>query len=238
MIHRELIETLPPGLTADEVVIGASITAVRAGGRCGLSTTLRPPGHDHKPSVTRPGSLAGRPLIEIAEMALSRLPLEAGLGMAAINAGLPTAGLRFEDLNGADLIRDLARGLDLAVVGHFPFIAQVSPHTRSTVVIELDPRAGDLPSSEAERVIPAADVVAVTGSAFSNHTIEKMLELGRGKTVVVLGPTTPMSPVLLRHGVFAAAGDMVADVDLTIREVREGAVFRQLSGVKRVILRA
>ena len=235
-IYDELVALAPAGVTADEIVIGPFITAVRAGERVGLSTTLRPPRHEHKSQVTRPGELAGRPLAEIAALVASKLPLEAALGMAAINAGLPRAGLRLEELNGADLVRELAEGLNLVVVGHFSFIDQVAPVTQSTAILELDPQQGDLPSSAADRAIPNADVVVITGSAFANHTIERLLELAAGKTVVVLGPTTPLSPVLFRHGVRAAAGSDVFDPDLTLRQAREGAVFRQLTGVRKVML--
>ena len=233
-IYEELLAELSPGLRADEVVMGPFITAVRAGDRLGLSTTLRPDGHDHKPAVLRAGELAGRPLAEIAGLVSSPLPLEASLGMAAINAGLPRAAV--QEKNGADLIRELAAGRNLVVVGHFPFIDALTPITFSTTVLELDPREGDLPSSAASRIIPHAHVVAITGSAFSNHTIEPLLELARDKTIIILGPTTPLSPVLFRHGVYAAAGAEVVDLDLTLRQASQGAVFRQLTGVKRVML--
>lgn len=236
-IYDELIQAMTPGLVAEEVVIGPFITAVRAGGNCGLSTTLRPKGFAHDaPAVKEPGDYAGRPLSALARLVFSEEIMEASLGMAAINAGLPKTGLSLTEKNGVEVLRERASDLNLVMVGHFSFAHELSPKTQSTVILENDPRDGDLPASAAERVIPSADVVAITGSAFSNHTIERLLELARKKWVMVLGPTSPLSPSLFNYGVAAVAGVLVADVPLTLRQAQEGAIFKQLTGAKRVMM--
>lgn len=60
------------------------------------------------------------------------------------------------------------------------------------------------PSCAAEAasdLIPQADVVAITGSALINHTLDRLLSLAkRQATVPVLGPSTPLSPVLFEYG--------------------------------------
>lgn len=236
-LHDELLAGLDPGLAADSVNIGAHLTAVVSGSRCGLSTTLAPRGAPHaRPSVKAAGELAGRPLIELARLIRSELPMEACVGMAAINAGLPREGLQISERNGFEVLLERSRGARLVIVGHFSFVDKLIGHARETTVLELDPRAGDLPASADERVIPPAEVVAITGSAFANRTIEKLLELTRGKWVMVLGPTTPLSPLLFDHGISALAGSLVSDVALTVRQIREGAIFKQLTGVRRVML--
>jgi uncharacterized protein (DUF4213/DUF364 family) len=238
-IYDDLISAMEPGLKAERAVIGAHVTAVRSGLGCGLSTTLHGAGHPHgRPTVKEPAGLSGKALLELADLVNSRLPMEASLGMAAVNAGLSTEGLNLAERNGFDLLKEKAAGLNLVMVGHFSFVHEISPLTQSTAVLELDPREGDLPASAAEKAIPGADVVAITGSAFSNHTIEKLLETARGKWVMVLGPTTPLSPVLFDYGVQAVAGSLVSDADLTIRQVMEGAIFKQLRGSKRVLMLA
>ena len=103
-------------------------------------------------------------------------------------------------------------------------------------IVEQEPQAGDLPAAAADRVIPDSEVVVITGSAFANRTLEGLLALARGKDVVVLGPSAPLSPVLFDYGVFAIGGTLVEDVDLVVRQVREGATYRQLRGVKRVMM--
>jgi uncharacterized protein (DUF4213/DUF364 family) len=103
-------------------------------------------------------------------------------------------------------------------------------------VLELDPREGDLPAQEAERVIPSAEVIGITGSAFVNHTVEQLFRLAAGKWIMILGPSTPFFPLLFDYGVSVLAGSVPLDPEFTLRQVKEGAVFRQLDRVRRVVL--
>jgi uncharacterized protein (DUF4213/DUF364 family) len=81
--------------------------------------------------------------------------------------------------------------------------------------------------------VPQADIVAITGSAFINHTVERLLGLCRPKSfVVVLGPTTPLSPVLFDHGADVVSGTRVVEPELALRCLSEGATFRQIRGVR------
>jgi uncharacterized protein (DUF4213/DUF364 family) len=100
-------------------------------------------------------------------------------------------------------------------------------------VIERNLREGDYPESEAENLIPQADVVGITGTAFTNHTIEHLLELcNRNAYVVVLGGTTPLSSVLFEHGINAISGTKVVNPELALRCVSQGATFRQIKGIR------
>jgi len=236
-ILLDLLATLRTDAAADRVAVGPFLTAVAAGSRAGLVTTLLPPRHQHQePAAADCGTYAGRPVAELARLVLSKRPLEASLGLAALNAGLPLPKERLREQNGLDYLRARVEDRNLALVGHFPFAQALAPVARQCWILEQDPREGDLPAAAAERVIPNSDIVVVTGSAFANHSLDGILELARGKEVVVLGPSTPLSPVLFAHGVTAAAGTWVEDVDWVLRQVGEGSVFRQLRGVKRVIL--
>ena len=82
--------------------------------------------------------------------------------------------------------------------------------------------------------MPQADVVGLTGTSFINHTAEKLLKLCQRSFVVVVGPTSPLSPVLFDYGVDVIAGAEVVDSEKVIRYLSEGAVFRQIEGVKLV----
>jgi uncharacterized protein (DUF4213/DUF364 family) len=50
--------------------------------------------------------------------------------------------------------------------------------------------------------------------------------------VIVLGPTTPLSPVLFDYGVDIVSGTLVVDPELALRCLSEGATFRQMRGVR------
>lgn len=85
--------------------------------------------------------------------------------------------------------------------------------------------------------IPQADVVALTGSAFTNHTIENLLELCNPKAyVIVLGDTTPLSPVLFGFGIDAISGAKVAVTERALQCVSEGANFRRIGGTRRLTM--
>jgi uncharacterized protein (DUF4213/DUF364 family) len=93
-----------------------------------------------------------------------------------------------------------------------------------------------LPAEAAEEVLPQADVVGLTGTSFENHTVDKLLDLSKNSFVVMLGPTTPLSPVLFDYGVDILAGTKVVEPDKTIRSISQGAMFRQVEGVRLVTM--
>ncbi len=122
-------------------------------------------------------------------------------------------------------------GRQVAVVGHFPFVEQIRRAAARCWVLELNPRPGDLPAECAGKVLPQADVVALTGISLINHTFDDLLRLCRRDAfIVLLGGSTPLSPVLLDLGVSAVAGTLVIDVPAAVRAISQGAVFPQIPG--------
>jgi uncharacterized protein (DUF4213/DUF364 family) len=104
-------------------------------------------------------------------------------------------------------------------------------------VIEKNPSEGDYQETEAERFIPQADVVAVTGTSLTNHTFEHLLNLCPPNAyVIMLGDTVPLSPVLFDYGVDALSGTRVVDPVLALKCVSQGANFRQIKGVNRLTM--
>ena len=107
-------------------------------------------------------------------------------------------------------------------------------------MLELQPSGEDLSADAASDVIPRADVLAITGTTLINHTFEELMALRRAEALVlVLGPSTPLSPVLFDHGVHFISGSVVEDVDSVLRAVSQGANFRQVhrQGVRLVTIR-
>jgi uncharacterized protein (DUF4213/DUF364 family) len=140
---------------------------------------------------------------------------------------------RCVDLNAGELLAERGRGKKVGLVGHFPFVPALREAAGRLWVIELHPQAGDVGAEEAEAILPQVDIAAITGSAFINHTLERLLGLCRPETlVIVLGPSTPLSPVLFDYGVDVIAGTRVVDPGLALRCVSEGATFRQIKGVR------
>jgi uncharacterized protein (DUF4213/DUF364 family) len=55
--------------------------------------------------------------------------------------------------------------------------------------------------------------------------------------VMVLGPSTPLSPVLFEHGATIISGARVIDEAAVLRTVGQGAMFQQVEGVRLLTLR-
>ena len=232
-ILDDLLSTLNPEASVRDIRQGLFQTGVLTR-YCGLAATLpRDALRQENPPVKEPGLLLKKTAIELTRMAYSPSIAEAAIGMATINSLLEIDEEHCRSLNAADLIAEKGAGKSVAIVGHFPFIPQLREIAKELWVIEKNPREGDFTEAEAENLIPRAEVVGITGTAFTNHTVEHLLELCHTKAyVVMLGPTTPLSPVLFDYGVNAISGTKVIDSELALRCVSEGATFRQIRGIR------
>jgi len=200
---------------------------------CGLASTLREygPHHGAKP-VPEAGSLTMKTARELAAYANSAsLPL-ASIGVASINSLIEIDISRCVEKNAFKLLVEKGQGKTIAVVGHFPFVPKLKEIAAELYVLEKNPAEDDLVEEKAAEVLPNADVVAITGTSLINHTFEKLVGLCRKSFVIVLGPSTPLSPVLFDYGVDSISGAMVIDPDSVLRCISEGANFRQIKGVR------
>jgi len=232
-ILDDVIATLKEDAPVREVRVSPFWTAVLSR-ECGLASTLGPGDHEHGAIfVGEAGSLAGRSALKLTELAHSESTLEAGIGLAAINSLLDVDEGRCVELNAGELLIEQGRGKKVALVGHFPFVPALREAAGRLWVIELHPQPGDVSAEEAEAILPQVDIAAITGSAFINHTLERLLSLCRPETlVVILGPSTPLSAVLFDYGVDVISGTRVVDPGLALRCLSEGATFRQIKGVR------
>jgi uncharacterized protein (DUF4213/DUF364 family) len=206
---------------------------------CGLASTPHDAGpHHDKSPVRNAGLLLDENPESLARLALSSSEVEAAIGMAAINSLIDVDESRCEELNAGDLLMSKGEGRRVAIVGHFPFVSRLRSITGELSVIEKNPREDDLSEDEAEKVLPKADVVGITGTALINHTIESLLNLCPSEAyIIVLGGTAPLSPVLFDYGIDAVAGTLVTDSDTVLRSVSQGATYRQIRGVRRLTMK-
>jgi uncharacterized protein (DUF4213/DUF364 family) len=233
----DLISALDMEARVKDIRLGLFHTAVLSR-HCGLAATLpRDALRQEPPSVREPGRLLEKGMEELARMAYSDSLLEAAIGMAAINSLLEVNDKQCLELNAGELIAEKGNGKKVAIVGHFPFIPRLREIASELWVIEKNRREGDLPEAEAENTIPRADVVGITGTAFTNHTVEGLLKLCRPQAfVVILGDTAPLSPVLFGHGIDAISGTRVTDPELALRCVSQGATYRQIRGIRQLTM--
>ena len=230
---EEIIETLPGESRIEEVHICAFDIAVKSLD-WGLSSSFRNSCCGSPAAwVRRAGELIGMEARELARYALSERLLEASLGMAALNSLIDVSGFNFQEINAARLVLDHGRGKNVAVVGDFPFLRKLEPEVKNLWIISREPWEGQEGIKEARDLLARADVAAITGSSFINHTAEELLSYCPQAFTVMLGPSTPFSPVLFKYGVDAICGARVEDPELALKYICQGASFRQVKGVNR-----
>jgi uncharacterized protein len=231
-----ILDSLITGLREDtplrSVLVGAHWTVV-CSRNCGMAATLttdRPPGQ----SVARDqGWLHIKSARELAEYARSDNLLEASLGVAAINSLLHVDESQAVEINAGDVLAERGRGKNVALVGHFPFVPRLRLAVGQLWVLEQHPIEDDFPAEAAADLLPRADVVAITGSALVNHTLDGLLALCHPKaSVMLLGPSTPLSPILFDYGIDMISGIRVVDEAAVLRTVGQGASLREVQGVK------
>ncbi len=236
-ILDDLMGTLEFDFPVREIRQGVFHTAVLSR-NCGLAATLpRDALRQKPPLVKEAGALTEKSAEQLAQMAYCESLLEAAIGVAAINSLLEIEEPSCVERNAADLIIERGEGKSIAIVGHFPFIPRVRQRAARLWVIEKNPVDEDLPEAEADNLIPQADVVGITGTALTNHTLDHLLILCKPDAyVIILGDSAPLSPIFFDHGVDAVAGTKVIDPELALRCISEGANFRQIKGTKRLIM--
>jgi uncharacterized protein (DUF4213/DUF364 family) len=232
-IINDLLSRLNYDAPVERVVQGAFQTAVLTR-RCGLASTPHDAGpHHDKSPVKEAGHLLKHDAAGLARKALSASPNEAAIGMATINSLLNVDAQQYEELNAAELIARKGENKKVAIVGHFPFVPRLRPVVKELWVIEKNPQEGDFGETSSANLIPQADVIGITGTALTNHTMEDLLKLCRPDAyVIVLGGTAPLSPVLFDYGIDAVSGTLVVDPELVFRYVSQGATFRQIKGIR------
>lgn len=237
-ILQELLASIKEDAPVRSVLVGAHWTLV-CSRRCGLASTLlddHPHGHSQVREVGRLHLKSARGL---AEFAASDNLLEASIGLAAINSMVEVDESRTIEGSAAEVLAARGRGRSVALVGHFPFIPELKDKVGELWVIEQNPVEGEYPAETAADVIPRADLVALTGTTLINQTFDGLMALCRSDAqVLVLGPSTPLSPVLFEHGVQIVSGALVTDEEAVLRAVSQGANFRQLhhQGVRLVTI--
>jgi uncharacterized protein (DUF4213/DUF364 family) len=203
---------------------------------CGLSSTFRGESAPHDRGVRDVGNLTRKTALELAEYAKSKSMLEASIGMATINSLIDIDESKYIEKNAFEILLEKGKEGNVAVVGHFPWIPKLREKVQNLWVLEERLREGDLPSKDADRILPQCDVVGITGTSFINHTLEGLLALCEKAFVVLIGPTSPLSSILFDYGVNAICGAKVVDGDKVIRSISEGATFKEVTGVRLITM--
>ncbi|MFW9817487.1 MAG: Rossmann-like domain-containing protein [Candidatus Thorarchaeota archaeon] len=188
-----------------------------------------------KHSAGSADELIGTGAFELAQFIRSDILHEAGLGVAALNSLIETTGRPgniFAEIFG------MIGGKTVTVVGRFPIYEEIAKVAGRAYLLEMEPEEGELPASDSQEVIPSSDIVVISGTALINKTLPRLLELctlAKAKAFII-GPSTPMSDVLLQHGAYRLGGMRVVDTDALIESVTAGAgSSKELAGIELIV---
>lgn len=230
---QEIIDALPDKpIQVRKVIIGIHWTLV-ASKYCGLASTMVGQEQHGHVKIKDVGELTKKSAQELATWSLSDNLLEASIGIAAINSILDLNEQLLKEINASEVIANHCKDKNLVIIGHFPFVEKMKTIAHNCWVIEKRPFADDFPEEAAKDFIPQADVIAISGTALINHTIENLLSLcPPSALVMVLGPSTPMTPLLFDYGISFLSGSRVIDEEAAITTIQEGAIFPQVKGTR------
>lgn len=220
--------------------VGPYWTVVRTSLGAGMASSLRSEDHLHgSRPIQGAGNLDALSLTELAQLMRSESPPEAAVGLAAANSVLGPTAQGLTEQKAVEILRDQGRGKRVAMVGRFPFADGLAEDCDQLWVFErgANRREDDLDGEAMKEMLPEADVVAVTATTLLNRTLPEIL--GRVRTdafVMMLGPSTPLTPLLHQFGINVLCGTVIDDPAGVVRSVEQGAVTSQITGVRRVCL--
>ncbi|PIU32159.1 MAG: hypothetical protein COT06_04210 [Syntrophobacteraceae bacterium CG07_land_8_20_14_0_80_61_8] len=193
--------------------------------------------HHPVPARELPLPGAAKSAKDLAQSLLSEDPMEATLGLACLNSMLPPPPLqKLRAIKAQDLILRYGRGKNVAVIGHFPFVAKLGGEFNQFSVLEKSPRPGDLHAEQAPNVLPSADLVAISATTLANGTLAEILAWCSPSAMkILLGPSTPLTPTLFVYGINILAGCLVENRGLVKQGILTGRSFKQLQGIRHVV---
>jgi hypothetical protein len=225
--ERRLAERLAgsihqPDRVIDRVIWGDKFVGLQAGDRMGLASALTAPG---APNENR-HPLEGARLADVARLIESDRPADINLGLAAINAGLdpPPA----DSIPAHELIAEWGRNAEVALVGHFPFVDRLRPRVGRLHVLELGPSPIAAKPADWDRILDGCAVLALTATTILTRYMHYFLTQAPRARIIILGPSTPLSPVLFDYGADCLAGSAVTDPDRVADGLIQGLPFYQL----------
>jgi uncharacterized protein (DUF4213/DUF364 family) len=242
IIHDTILEaaSINDDATLVDLRIGHYWSVVQASTGAGMASTIPSESHLHGTvPIPDAGSLHESSMIELAARLRSSSTPEAALGLAAANALLGPPEGRLTEHNAETILYQRGAGRRVAMIGRFPFAERTAAVCGELWVFERGEGRGedDFGAEMMAELLPQAEVVAITSTAVINRTLGEILELVRPDAfVLLLGPSTPLTPRLFNHGIDLLCGTIIVDPPAVLRAVGQGAVTSQIGGVRRVCL--
>ena len=175
----------------------------------------------------------------LSQKAFSNIAIESAIGFATINSATNYEAYKqkFFHVNALEILKDKGKNKNVSIIGHFPFTDSLreGKFFKNLWVFEMFPRdSNDLGVDEYEQFLPRSDVILITAMTLVNHTFSKVTKLAQKSFNIMIGPSTPISPVLFDYGLDVLCGSIVVDKALAKSSFLQGASFRQAQGIEHI----
>jgi len=243
MIKQELLNSVKEDLEGRKVVsvrVGFGYTGVHLeGGAAGVSFSFRRQAGHYCELKSSAGELHKKEALELARLALNPRCVDAAVGMATINAAL-SENIGSGDDIGGDVMEyiEINPGEKWGMVGNFcPLVSRLEDEVDLYVFErELDEKYL-YPDWAAPQYLPDMDVVVLSGTTVTNNTFDSLVSLcGQARAVVLLGPSTPLAPEIMKdEGVTLVGGTVVEEPEKAMRIVSQAGGTRGLLKASRKV---
>ena len=229
-ILNRLYEELEPAAEKQRITdlrVGLSYVGVRLdNGASGLAAIL-PEGTSRGYTVIADaGRYTGSPAADLLRyLNDGKNVLQRAIGLATANALIEPFGDTTEDRE-ATTYFNLQPGEQVVMVGLFsPLVDRIRATGAILTVIEKNPdRLALLSQKEKQSALKNCDVAIITATTLLNNTFEEITDaLGSPRLVALMGPSTPLAPVIFRNTpITHLGGAIVADPSRVMQIISEG----------------
>lgn len=232
-VYDELIENIEDNYSVEYCFVSPHWVGVKSEMGLGLAMRMA-----ESPIITKlTGNMKGMKLKDLASYSKSWDFHEASIGMAAINSyyngkknkSLANINDKTSDLSVFELIGNQVEGKKVTVVGHFPNIERLREICNLTI-LERKPNLAkfDMPDPACEYVLHEQDYFFTTAVTLINKTLPRLLELTQNAKIYLVGPTTPMTDIMIKYGVDYLCGSIVLEEDKAKDLFVEGATLQHV----------
>ncbi len=230
IILKRLYEKIKPAaqnLRIADLRIGLSYVGIKLDNEsAGLAAVLPESSVRGCTVLKEAGTYAGSFVVDTLKYLVDgKNALHRAIGLATANAlVLPESG-NTEDREATTYL-NLQPGEKVAMVGLFaPLVERIRSTGAALTVVEKNPeRLEVLSAEEKQEALKDCDVAIITATTLLNNTFEETIcLLGRPRSVVLMGPSTPLVPEIFRDTpVTHLGGSIVADAAKALRIISEG----------------
>ncbi len=191
-------------------------------------------------SITNAGHIHEENTNAIAKRLLSHNVPDRPLGLAAVNSSVNEMSKikgRTSEINAFDIVKEKGENKNISVIGSFPNVKKLKENLKykNLWVFELNPTSEEhLSPRYFEEYLPQSYVVLITATSLINYTFIEIHRYLKNSYNIMLGPSTPLHPIMFDYKIDALAGAIITDRQKAKMFFSQAAPFRKAEGVIRL----